>query len=174
MEGLSALMDGELEPEEAGRQLSRLKQDAALQEIWDAYHVVGDAMRGAAPLAAGFSTRFSERLAAEPTVLAPQRRAARRIPTGLSYALSAAASLSAVAAVAWVALSGGMPATPEQQARLAPASAAAPAVATAAAPVEALAHDYLLAHQGVSPSTALQGVAPYVRTVTMTQQMDGR
>jgi hypothetical protein len=43
-----------------------------------------------------------------------------------------------------------------------------------AIPEAARAHDYLLAHQGVSPSTALQGVAPYVRTVTMSQQLDGR
>ena len=27
-------------------------------------------------------------------------------------------------------------------------------------------HEYLLAHQGISPSTAFQGVAPYVRTVS--------
>jgi sigma-E factor negative regulatory protein RseA len=28
------------------------------------------------------------------------------------------------------------------------------------------AHEYLLAHQGISPSTAMQGVTPYIRTVS--------
>lgn len=177
MEQISALIDGELESEEAGRQLNRVKQDPGLQDTWDTYHMIGDALRGSGVLSPGFEGRVMERLAAEPTVLAPQRRTVRRLPASVSYALSAAASLSAVAAVAWVALSGNAPGTADQQ----PGIAQAPAVATVApmraavaSPEAARAHDYLLAHQGVSPSTALQGVAPYVRTVTMSQQIDGR
>jgi hypothetical protein len=34
--------------------------------------------------------------------------------------------------------------------------------------------DYLLAHQRFSPAFAMQGVAPYVRTVADEQQADGR
>lgn len=176
MEQISALIDGELESAEAGRQLSRVKQDADLRDTWDTYHVIGDTLRGSVVLSPGFERRVAQRLATEPTVLAPRLRTARRISPTVSYALSAAASLSAVAAVAWVALSGGVSGT-DQQANLAQAPAAAsvaPVVATVAMPESARAHDYLLAHQGVSPSTALQGVAPYVRTVTMSQQPDGR
>jgi hypothetical protein len=35
-------------------------------------------------------------------------------------------------------------------------------------------NDYLLAHQGFSPSTAIQGLAPYIRSVSTTQQLEGR
>jgi sigma-E factor negative regulatory protein RseA len=176
MEQISALIDGELDSAEAGRQLSRVKQDPDLRNTWDTYHMIGDTLRGSAMVSPGLERRVAQRLASEPTILAPRARSARRISPTVSYALSAAASLSAVAAVAWVALSGNVSGTAEQ-ATVAQAPAAAivaPQVATVAIPEAARAHDYLLAHQGVSPSTALQGVAPYVRTVTMSQQLDGR
>lgn len=175
MEKISALIDGELPSDDAGRELARVKQDAELRDTWNCYHLIGDALRGNTGLSPGFDSRFAQRLAAEPTVLAPQRTP-RRIPSSVSYALSAAASLSAVAAVAWVALSGNAPGTGQQPglAQGPAASSIAPVAATVAVPEATRAHDYLLAHQGVSPSTALQGVAPYVRTVTMNQQPDGR
>ncbi len=174
MERLSALMDGELHTDEARRELSRLDQDPQWRERWDTFHLIGDAMRGQGVLTHGLDARVAASLAHEPTVLAP-RRTIRRIPTAVSYAFSAAASLSAVAAVAWVALSG-----PGEQPNLAQVQAPAAVVVPGMPTVPAIAadaattHDYLLAHQGVSPSTALQGVAPYVRTVTMNQQIDGR
>ncbi|MGE5526267.1 MAG: sigma-E factor negative regulatory protein [Rhodospirillaceae bacterium] len=177
MEQISALIDGELESEESGRQLNRVKQDLQLRETWDTYHMIGDVLRGSAVLSPSFDRRVAQRLAEEPTILAPQRTMPRRMSPKVSYALSAAASLSAVAAVAWVALSGNVVSTGEQQGQLAQAPATAgvaPVVATVSIPETVRPHDYLLAHQGVSPSTALQGVAPYVRTVTMTPQIDGR
>jgi hypothetical protein len=35
-------------------------------------------------------------------------------------------------------------------------------------------NEYLLAHQGFSPSTAIQGLAPYIRSVATTPQIEGR
>jgi sigma-E factor negative regulatory protein RseA len=35
-------------------------------------------------------------------------------------------------------------------------------------------NEYLMAHQEYSPSTAFQGVAPYVRTVSESQDGNGR
>jgi hypothetical protein len=35
-------------------------------------------------------------------------------------------------------------------------------------------NEYLLAHQGFSPSTALQGLAPYIRSVSATAPAEGR
>lgn len=178
MERISAMMDGELEADDAAQDVNRIKQDPTLRESWDTFHLIGDAMRGGQLLSAEFSSRFAQRLADEPTVLAPQRRPGRRIPAAVSYALSAAASFAAIAAVAWVALSGSTPGTVGEPQAIAQAPAAvevAPPPASMPAIAEAgPTHDYLLAHQGVSPSTALQGVAPYVRTVTMSQQIDGR
>jgi sigma-E factor negative regulatory protein RseA len=61
-----------------------------------------------------------------------------------------------VALVAWLALSMQMPGgAPAPQARLQVPLAAPAAV-----------NDYMLAHQEFSPSTAMRGVASYVRTVS--------
>ena len=94
MDKISALMDGELDDRQAREQLVRLKQDEGLMGCWDTFHVIGDALRGEPVLSQGFNRKLTDRLNVEPTVLAPQRRAVKRIT---AYALSAAASVSAVA-----------------------------------------------------------------------------
>jgi sigma-E factor negative regulatory protein RseA len=186
---LSALMDGELDRDMAGREISRLKADMPSREAWDTYHLIGDVMRGTAITARkeapssglSFGERFHAQLALEPTVLAPVSIPNRQPARGLSrkfqsYALSAAASVAAVAAVGWVAVNTLRPDAPGQLAQ-------APLVATqiqqqpqlqslqpqalvpVGGPVENI-HQYMLAHQGISPTTAIQGVAPYIRTVS--------
>lgn len=192
MDKISALMDGEVEGSQAVTDLSRIRSSTELREAWETYHVIGDALRGEPLLSADFSSRLSERLAAEPTVLAPRRTLRfANIPT---YALSAAAGLSAAAFVAWMALSTESPINPgtagssniaatspaPSVSNSSPVVAAADAVAGGAlsepagreanqGPDDSKVSDFMLAHQGVSPSTALQGVAPYIRTVTATQ-----
>ena len=179
MDKISALMDGELDENEASRLFTRLKPQDELRESWDTFHLIGDAMRGDCRLSSHFSLRMAERLAAEPTVLAPPRRrdTAKRLNT---YVLSAAASLSAVALVVWVAFSINPLSTPAQVV----AKARAPAVSQggATAQVASIANvsspgnlnEYLLAHQGYSPSTAIQGVVPYIRSVSDTQPVPDR
>lgn len=186
MERLSAWMDGELEQPEAGATLARLKERPELQALWETYHVIGDAMRGDRLLSRQFGAGLAQRLAEEPTVLAPQRRRARRVAT---YGLSAAASAAAVAMVAWVALSTGSVTAPAgPQVASAPVAEASrrvnvqPVASTAmvaATPKNAVApevvslprdgrmNEYFLAHQGFSPSTAIQGVTPYIRSVSV-------
>jgi sigma-E factor negative regulatory protein RseA len=154
-ETLSAWMDGELGEPQAGPLLPQLRRDARLRQDWDCYHLIGDALRGVQ--GADLCTGIHARLEAEPTVLAPKRRGK---PEKLRWAaLSVAASLAAVAFVGFMAL----PATQHDSLQL----AAVPAVAVQ--PVAAVAGEsaknYLLAHQRYSPSSAMQGVAPYVRTV---------
>ena len=196
LERVSGLMDGELTGDEAAREIARLKngsaseivgEDGAGRDAWDTYHLIGDVIRdgsaGAPPLSAGFSARFSQRLAQEPTVLAPRALSAVASAPAKSrfhtYALSAAASVAAVAVVGWMALSnisGNTPAGGElakapaavapQVAAVPPQTAAALVAAAKPAPAAEHLHEYLLAHQGISPSTAFQGVAPYVRTVS--------
>ncbi len=188
VENISALMDGELSDDEAARVIAHLKQDAARRGAWGAYHVIGEAMRGehrgAIPvLSPAFSHQLSERLALEPTVLAPRMRSPKA--TLQTYALSAAASVAAVAAVGWMAFNMLGPDTAPGTLAMAPAAkqpvvAPAPVVAMQPPPAPSLApggveavatapehvHEYLLAHQGISPSTAIQGVTPYIRTVS--------
>lgn len=185
---ISALVDGELESREMDQLIDALEREDASRETWRLYHLLSDALRDTSLRSAGFSARFAEKLAAEPTVLAPGRLPAER---GRWMALSAAASLAAVALVGWLAFApapestpGLLPATPlasaPQGARVQPASTEGlrPVLRPAlerrrvSAPLpprvrlpEAT-NDYLLAHQEFSPRTSLQGMAPYVRTVS--------
>lgn len=190
-ERLSAFADGELAGEDANAFVARLLDDDALRERWNAYHLIGDALRGtaAAPIP---RAAFAARLAAEPAiiarpkpVLAPKRQAER-------MRLSAFAGVAAVAFVGWVAMpnlvggdtsapalsaasvksSAGIPVQPALVS--APASGAIPvsvvATVPASAPVPAAAmpallEDYLLAHQRYSVSSQMQGAVPYVRVM---------
>jgi sigma-E factor negative regulatory protein RseA len=142
-ERISALMDGELEDQAAGAAIDELARDPAARETWRLYHLISDALRENQPLA---------RAAVVPI---PQPRRWTPLPI--------AASLAAVALVGWVAFSPQPPAPLPQ-----PVVAQAPAPKAAAAPVPlpSAARDYMLAHQGVSPRGSLQGMAPYVRTVS--------
>jgi sigma-E factor negative regulatory protein RseA len=187
---ISAFVDGELESSEFSGVIEVIEQDEAARGAWRVYHLISDALRDTALRDAGFSARVAQALAAEPTVLAPGRLPAERTRW---FALSAAASVAAVALVGWLAFAPtpdqrpeGLPGVPlasvpqpaatVQQA--ASSHAAAPAaqqlvavqrepVAPAAVPVSAqMASDYLFAHQEFSPGMSLQGMAPYVRTVS--------
>ncbi len=154
-ENLSAWMDGELEDQQARQLPQQLKRDVALRGNWDCYHLIGDALRGVQ--GPDLCAKICARLDAEPTVLAPQRRSTAE---KLRFALSAAASIAAVVFVGWMALSG------VQQDSVQIAATPAAGVKQAAVPAGEVANDYLLAHQRYSPSNAMQGVAPYVRTVS--------
>ncbi|MGH8764269.1 MAG: sigma-E factor negative regulatory protein [Burkholderiales bacterium] len=163
-EQISALMDGELDGYDAGGALNGLAGEGEARDAWRRYHLIGDAMRDRRPLSAGFTARVSERLAKEPTVLAPKPAATRPVFTRW-HALSAAASFAAVAMVGWVAFG---PQTQETAPLAQAPKQRVPvevAQAVQVAPPDA-ANDYLLAHQGYSPRNSLQGVAPYVRMVS--------
>jgi sigma-E factor negative regulatory protein RseA len=151
-EKISALMDGELEGSAADEALALLGRDGEAADTWRLYHLMSDAMHEQPLLSATFSRRMSERLAGEPTVIAPGRLPGRTPVQRFAYA--AAASIAAVALVAWLAFA------PQRPADVAIAKVQPPAVS-----LPAQANDYLLAHQGFSPRVSLQGMAPYVRTV---------
>lgn len=46
MDKISALMDGELDEPQARQEYARLRQNGELRQIWDTFHVIGDALRG--------------------------------------------------------------------------------------------------------------------------------
>jgi sigma-E factor negative regulatory protein RseA len=157
-ERLSELMDGELDDKSAAEVIQALGSEPDAVRAWRTYQLISDAMRESRLLSADFTARFSERLAAEPTVLAPR---ALRAESRRWYALSAAASLAAVAMVGWMAFG--------PQPQVAPAPVPVAQVQTEPkpniVPLPSTANDYLLAHQGFSPRIFLQGMAPYARTV---------
>jgi sigma-E factor negative regulatory protein RseA len=164
---ISALMDGELEAAALEDVLSALREEGEALGAWRAYHLIGDALQGRALLGNGCSTRVAARLAAEPALLGPlpaNIRAPQRAKWFVPSAL--AASVAAVALVGWMALAP----RPADQAPfdvvVAPPPAPAPKVVVVRQPLTAAARDYLIAHQAYSPRNSLQGVAPYVRSVS--------
>jgi sigma-E factor negative regulatory protein RseA len=153
---ISALMDGELFEDEAESLLGHIKQDSDAHKDWEIYHLIGDVLRQPDHIHCDLSAKVRERMQDEPTVLAPRTRAAKqKIRT---FALSAAASLSAIGIVAWMSLQVGHEAVPQMAARQA-------ALRPASAQVQPKSNDYLMAHQEFSPSADMSGGASYIRTV---------
>ncbi|MBI1990461.1 MAG: sigma-E factor negative regulatory protein [Betaproteobacteria bacterium] len=175
MDRISAFMDGETRPRETEQAIRHLRQHQEHLESWHTFHLIGDAMRGDPMLRNDFTTRLRSRLQQEPTVLAPLFH--WRKP--LNLALSAVASLAAVAVILTL-VTLENPLQPLAPVAVAPRPAMTEGARAAAPPQPAATanqgrmNEYLMAHQEFSPSTALQGVAPYVRTVSVARGADGR
>ena len=162
-EELSALVDGELQEGQLARHLTSLRDNGEQRAAWDTCHLIGDALRG--HIAPEICSRVAIRLAEEPTVLAPRAKA-RGARTLGGWAMSIAAGAAAVALVVWTVLPGMRSDFQIAQQPVAPQQPIAPQMPTAAPPPAAQVADYLLAHQRYSATSAMQGVAPYVRTVS--------
>ena len=162
-EKLSAMIDGELQSDSLHTHLGRLRAHPELRGAWDTYHLIGDALRG--QISPAIADRVVARLREEPTVLAPRPEKSRSRRLGW-YAMSAAASVAAVAFVVWTA-SPGWRAEPQlaggQDAATVATAAPVTLVSTAApAGIE----NYLLAHRPYSHTSAMQGIAPYGRSLS--------
>jgi sigma-E factor negative regulatory protein RseA len=158
---LSALMDGELDDKSAAEVIQALGKDHEAVRTWRTYQLISDAMRGSRLLSADFTARFSERLAKEPVVFAPRAHfPSVQAEPRKWVVLSAAATVAAVSLVAWVAFA------PQPGPATAPVAQVQPDNKPNLVPLPSAANDYLLAHQGFSPRVFLQGVAPYIRTVS--------
>jgi sigma-E factor negative regulatory protein RseA len=155
-EEISRLMDGELEQTQLDVAYAQAKRTDGMAN-WVCYHVIGDALRGTGNVAPGFSRRFTARLAAEPTVLAPQAPASRPI----ARAWAAAAGMAAVTLVGWAAYSTWQPM---------PTTIAKASEAVTARPVQLAPHaipaDYIRVHEQYSPTAQVQGVGPYFSAAT--------
>jgi len=155
---ISTLMDGELFEDEAELVLNKMKKDKTAQAEWETYHLIGDALRQPDHVCKKFSSNFHERLSAEPTVFAPRSRV---IKTVRYFALSAAASVMALALVAWLSVQVATEPIPKMasaqpQNEMRPASYSGPNAV----------NDYLLAHHDYSPSTDVHGATSYIHTVS--------
>lgn len=150
---ISVLMDGEMFEDEADALLDKLKRHPEADKDWAAYHLIGDALRQPDHVTRDFMAAFHERLQAEPTILAPRRRQQQRIK---QYALSAAASVMALALVAWLSMQVGQEPAPQM---------ASVQQQNMVRPVAFHASDYLMAHQEFSPSADVQGAATYIHSV---------
>ena len=155
MEKISQLMDGELGRREAEATIKLLRSDQTLARGWETYHLIGDSLRREAQLRPDFIQRLHEKLEQEPTVIAPHTRLSHRV---VRYTLPLAASVAGITLVAWLAMNAGQPPGTVVAVRPPPAS-------IAAGPSRAV-NDYLTVHQEFSPSTTMQGLQPYVRTIS--------
>jgi len=174
MDKISVLMDGEFEPADGQREIRRLENDPELAQSWQTYHLIRDALRNELDLSPEFSTKVHARLELEPTVVAPRRL----IPLPIArHALPIAASVAGIAVVGWLALSSPVTNSPMTFVAGAGTAAQVQQGAAAAVPVGAQ-HagipEYLVAHQEFSPSTAMQGVVSYVRTVSNEEPKQNR
>lgn len=154
---ISALMDGELFEDEAESLLNRVERSPDFIKDWEFYHLIGDVLRQPDHIHSDLSAKVRERMQDEPTVLAPRGRAVKQKMR--TYALSVAASLSAVGVVAWMSLQISPEVAPKlamQQNTMRPVNAQ----------IQPKANDYLIAHQEFSPSTDMNGGASYIRTVS--------
>ena len=183
MDKISALMDGELAGNEAVRVLLEMRKQQAMREAWTTYHLIGEALRRESCSDCAVLDPVAHRLQEEPTVVAPRRAPPE---TGRRWALPSLAAAAAVAGVSWMALQRpqddlgpsfapvgqmvvpavGVSALPLQEylqpVNLSSQTSSPPAIQLHAREIDA----YLMAHQQFSPSTTLQGIATYARTVS--------
>lgn len=150
---ISALMDGELDDEESRIVFGQFKQHESLRDDWEIYHLIGDSLRQAPVWQDDFSARFAERLAAEPTVLAP--RALKPQPRS-PVSWPVAASVAAVSLVAWAAFQLNQPDGTTRQMASAEVSASGSGISPQNVKY------YLNAHQEYSVA-AIHGASPYLQ-----------
>lgn len=179
---LSALLDGELDDELRRPVFDALKQDSSLRTDWDAYCLIGDALRGDRACAPDFVSRVMAGLDDEATVLAPRAVAPQAARAGYwRTVMPLAASLMGVAAVGWVA--HALYADPAEATGVAVAAPRGPAgeVQVAAvrppspAPVAADPHrEYVFVHQAMTGGGPIPGAIQHVRAVSDVRQDGAR
>jgi sigma-E factor negative regulatory protein RseA len=174
---ISALMDGELAANELGEPMTALSSDEEALETWRTYHLISDALQGRTLLSNDCLRRVTARLDQEPILVGPlpadvvpPQRASWFVPSAL------AAGVAAVALVGWMAFAPQQKAGPILAPMAQAPKAAQPAPvavqqsvaknAPARLPMTVATRDYLIAHQVFSPRNSLQGMAPYVRSVS--------
>lgn len=162
---ISAMMDGELPDPELADSLQAMGAGTDALETWRRYHLISDALRDTQVLSSGFSERLARRLDQEPAILSPGAHPRPAVRARYRHAMAVAAGVAGVALVGAIAYTQRPDDVQMAQAPSKPAAAQAEVVRVAL-PKEA--NDYLLAHQSYSPRNSLQGVAPYVRTVSDT------
>lgn len=177
---LSALYDGELEANEVQQIIGAAAREGELQAEWQAYVLIGDALRHEHEGDCAMTAKVMAQLRSEPVVLAPRRLAvgSRNHPW-----LALAASVAGIAVVGWLALAGTTQHTGDRLlaavtpaptfSRLPPVVAAKPALAApASVTVAALPADsgdmseFLLAHHIQASTFRLHDSTEHIRTVT--------
>lgn len=180
-ERLSALVDGELQARELGDLLSR--DDAGVAEAWNAYQVIGQALRTSGVVTRSADPVFLENLRVALAEEAPARalplaelqwiRDGREAANASQFrwkAVAGFASVVAVAAIGWSLWSVPSGANPGSMAAVAvPANGLQTAVAESAQPMmirDSRLDELLAAHKQSGGATALQMPSGFLRNAT--------
>ncbi len=134
---LSALMDGDLAPDQARFLLRRLQHDTELTGCWERWQLCGDALRGRAhaPAPAGFADRIAAVIAAAPVQTTASADTSRS--RGALARWGGGALAASIAAVALFMVRQQVPdETPAPQAATVAARTPAPATGGMATPVD--------------------------------------
>jgi len=184
---MSALADGQLSGEAFARGMEAAAADPKAREAWQAYHLIGDALRSsdlAAAPSGAFMARLSARLAQEASP-AMQSIAATPQPIGAGAGfdtereaandgsfrwkmVAGLASVAAVAAIGW-SLAGSAGSGLSAQPQLASASGAVPVVTGSQQGVmirDARLDELLAAHRQFGGAAAVQMPSGFVRNAT--------
>ena len=180
---LSALMDGEVDAEDAELACRHWRDDPGLRGDWHAWHLVADVLRSedlAVPAQhdARLIARLRDRLVGEPVVLAPAPAEPRRRTIWVTTS-AVAAGFAVVAGTVLVLRQPGLPdaapvaptAAASAQPRWVAASPAdeaepAPAAATQVLIRDARLDRYLAAHKQFAGTSALGVPSGYLRAAT--------
>lgn len=154
-EQLSALIDGEFDTSNADHLLIVAKSDGELRRAWNAYHMIGDVMRGDSVLHSQVTNRIMEALEHEPTIIAPA--AVRSSKSNAEKSLFKKTAFWSVAASVTAVMFVGLMLLQQQksdQNMMSPVEIA-----------ENLPNEYLTAHQTYAPN----GAAYYIQNVSYTE-----
>jgi len=142
-QSVSELIDSELDERAARHVIAAIGSDPSLEQAWNDYHLIGDALRSNSRVSIDVRAAVASRVAQEPTVLAP-RRWIRRPQARSAGAAVLAASVSFAAVIAWQQLSG-----PGRVTMVAAQSSPAATQQFANADAYFLAHQEMTADQGL-------------------------
>jgi sigma-E factor negative regulatory protein RseA len=181
-EKLSALMDGEYHDADKG--YAQLANDKEMQDVWQRYHLVRDAMKGQLSSfpALDISAAVRESLKEDPVILAPiWRRISPRYMMKQAAGLAVAAAVGTIAVLSvqqtqivssddsTIAQANDTEQTYQVAAKLQPGQIRQVSFTTRKkldAAVESKLSGYLVNHNEFSTSIRVSGVMPYTRIVS--------
>lgn len=190
-EKISMMLDGELPPEEVTELMNRIGEDQELQQVWHRYQISSHLLKQntEAIASSGFSESVRNAISEEPTVLAPIKKAGRKIHKQAATVVAASFVLFAVVIGNFPDNSPVSDRAPQVVAVQPPVEVAQPKLAlveaqkpeievTKVAEVTPVVHDgevwiedeelndYLMKHSEKSHSRGAYGVLPFARVVS--------
>jgi sigma-E factor negative regulatory protein RseA len=171
-EHISALIDNEIELDDANYAINSLHSNQQANEAWANYHLIGDIMRGENPISAGFKHRLMEKIDQEPTVLSPNATSKPTVTSTTNQVINKkipavwaiAASLAGVIAVSWALLQTQLPSQTNNMqlasqvgiikpVQMAQAEVPQALIETNNMAEPSIPNEYLMAHQASAPTT---------------------